>query len=595
MFIVGFVAALSLMVDWGLARGSERMFGPDHPIETEWVAFWGSADSQTAVDGQTTGAADATPPGSPEQADAGPTFGEQLSARADSHARLLTAQSVEWPALMAVGIGLGLLGLLFAFRVDINEFSMHRYYRNRLVRCYLGASNTRRAGQSFTGFDPNDDLQLALVSKRAAEADGWRYPYPIINSALNLVRKGNLAWQDRKAAAFFFSPLYCGFEVPDWEDRRASGAGGPASPGQARRRLGGFRPTHDYGSPGAPLKSLLRVILGLRPAIDKKIDEKKDEVPDGGIGLGTAFAISGAAASPNMGFRTTPALSFLMTVFNVRLGWWLGNPSRDGWKRPGPTLALKCLFSELFGLTTIDSKFVYLSDGGHFENLGLYELVRRRCRYVVLCDVGQDQDIWFADLGNAIRKCYTDFGARVEIGVNPIRREVHPYTQEESEFNGSHFTLGTIHYPDQDGAPVAPGKLLYIKSSVTGDEPTDVLHYFSEHKDFPHESTADQWFDESQFESYRALGRHIGLGLLEKTEDQLRGGGNPAADVRDADWADLFSAFDKIAESDTPSQPKGDEPAEARDEPGEAKNDEAAPSGDPGSESNPGAATGAAP
>ena len=107
--------------------------------------------------------------------------------------------------------------------------------------------------------------------------------------------------------------------------------------------------------------------------------------------MGLAIATSGAAASPNMGYHSSPTLAFLMTVFNVRLGWWLRNP-RDPkvWTDRGTSVSLRELLYELLGMTTDDKKWVYLSDGGHFENLGVYELVRRRCRLIIACDAGQD-------------------------------------------------------------------------------------------------------------------------------------------------------------------------------------------------------------
>ena len=104
-----------------------------------------------------------------------------------------------------------------------------------------------------------------------------------------------------------------------------------------------------------------------------------------GPGIGTAIAISGAAANPNSGYHTSAPLAFLMTILNVRLGWWLGNPRRDGPSaRPGPMNALISLLSELFAQSNGRSRYVNVSDGGHFENLGLYELVRRRCRYILV-------------------------------------------------------------------------------------------------------------------------------------------------------------------------------------------------------------------
>jgi hypothetical protein len=218
------------------------------------------------------------------------------------------------------------------------------------------------------------------------------------------------------------------------------------------------------------------------------------------ISLGTAMAISGAAASPNMGYHSSPALTFLMTVFNVRLGWWLGNPRHtDTAKKKGPRVGLVYLISELFGLTDDDSRFVYLSDGGHFENLGLYELVRRRCQFIVASDAGADPALTFADLGNVIQKCRTDFGIDIDVDVDQIRR------RDKEGHSAWHCAVGRIHY----GENAPEGTLVYIKPSLTGDEPEDVTRYAAQHAEFPHQPTADQWFNESQFESYRALGEDI--------------------------------------------------------------------------------------
>src|SRR5204863_1534292 len=123
--------------------------------------------------------------------------------------------------------------------------------------------------------------------------------------------------------------------------------------------------------------------------------------PDG-MSLGTAMTISGAAASPNMGYHSSPLVTLIMTLFNARLGWWLGNPGRAGdrtFNQDGPGLALQPLLAEAFGLTDDNNSYVYLSDGGHFENLGLYEMVRRRCQVIVVSDAGCDKDFKFEDLG----------------------------------------------------------------------------------------------------------------------------------------------------------------------------------------------------
>jgi hypothetical protein len=265
---------------------------------------------------------------------------------------------------------------------------------------------------------------------------------------MNLVAGQQLAWQERRAAAFALTPLACGY--------------GTALPDDGSR-VEHYRPTGEYM---------------------------------GGVWLGSAMAISGAAASPNMGYHSSPALTFLMTVFNARLGHWNPNPASDAtWTRHDPPFGGAYLIRELLGETDLDSPYVYLSDGGHFENLGVYELVRRRCTCVVAIDAGQDQDSTFEDLGNAIRKCYADFGVTIEVCTTTLAN--------------AYYVVGRIDYPD---AP--PGELLYIKPRLIGDEPADLFNYRAAHPQFPHQSTSDQWFDESQFESYRKLGHHIGRAVL---------------------------------------------------------------------------------
>ena len=355
--------------------------------------------------------------------------------------------------LLKLTLGCGFLAALLSFRLDINQFSMHLLYRNRLGRCYLGASNRLRRAQPFTGFSADDDIPLCKLEELFPRGGPARAPYPIINAALNLVGGKELAWQQRKAASFVFTPLYCGYEFTELPP--------------------GFCETKKFAAVPSP------------------------------VTLATAMAISGAAASPNMGYHTSPAPAFLMTVFNVRLGWWLGNPREQrGYERSGPLNVLASLIAELFGLTSEEGKYIYLSDGGHFENLGIYELVRRRCRFIVACDAEEDHLLGFGGLGNAIEKCRADFGIDIDIDVEPIRR------RSEKQHSDWHCAIGKIRYNRVD-RNAREGILVYLKSSLTGDEPTDVLRYAAANPGFPHQSTGDQWFDESQFESYRALGFHI--------------------------------------------------------------------------------------
>jgi hypothetical protein len=425
------------------------------------------------------------------------------------------------PEILLWLAGFCTVGLLFAWRVDINEFSMHHFYRNRLIRCYLGASRWRHP-HPFIGFDPDDDLPLAHFTSSSDGKDPYIGPYPIFNTALNLVRGQQLAWQQRKAASFMFSPHFCGFEMllePNEYTPDPPGARGSRGPSE-------LEPEEPSPIQMGPPQAAMAMAMGVggagvsaAPAVVPKVSVAvvpQPQVPSYpgyhetgsytapvGVMLGTAMAISGAAASPNMGFHSSPAAAFLMTMFNVRLGWWLGNPAENTAANAGPSFALFYLLRELLGLTDHTSKYVYLSDGGHFENLGIYELVRRRCRFIVASDAGQDRGGAFEDLANAIRKCRTDMGIEIEIDVDALRDEG---TEDRSPW---HCVVGTIHYEIADKHAL-PGTLFYLKSSLTGDESVDIKNYSNQDTDFPHQPTAKQWFTESQFESYRQLGYHVG-------------------------------------------------------------------------------------
>ncbi len=372
-----------------------------------------------------------------------------------------------WTPELLLPLLMLLVALILSWRIGINEFSMHALYRNRLTRCYLGATNVNRAANAFTGF-ADDDLDVADLKA----GEGFVRPYPIFNTTLNLAGGKRLGWQTRKASGFVFTPMYSGFELVSPDGNDSDLAPEPA-----------YRPTDKYAN---------------------------------GPTVGSVMAISGAAASPNMGHYTSAPLAFLMTVFNVRLGQWLGNPLLGKWRRAEPSVGLFYLYHELFGRADDKKRFVYLSDGGHFENLGIYELVRRRCRFIVAFDAEQDRERQFTGLGNAIEKCRTDFGVHINIDVDQIR------ATSEQGLSPRHCAVGEIRYDKADGPSAPIGKLIYIKATLTGDEQTDVLKYRAKHAEFPHESTGDQWFDESQFESYRALGFHIAEHVFEKGVERAK-------------------------------------------------------------------------
>jgi hypothetical protein len=339
------------------------------------------------------------------------------------------------------------------------------------VRAYLGASNCAKDGveqrvpDPFTGFALNDNLALHELCSAprppgaATHESAPQAPLSIINTTLNLVNGEKLAWQQRKAESFSMTPLYCG----SWAE--------------------GYRSSSEYGGPG-------------------------------GITVGTAVSISGAASNPNMGYSSSPVLGFLMAMFNVRLGAWLGNTNKQGartYTHPGPRNAIMPLFAEVFGLTNSKRGYVNLSDGGHFDNLGLYEVVLRRCRHVLVSDAGQDGSFAFEDLGNSIRKI------RIDFGINVVFDRMIQIFPNLSDKEGLCCAIGRIRYSEVDDTlPEQDGLLIYVKPTLRGRGatlPYDIYSYSRGSDTFPHESTADQWFSESQFESYRALGAHI-LGQL---------------------------------------------------------------------------------
>lgn len=412
---------------------------------------------------------------------------------------------------------------LFGWRVDINEFSLHPFYRNSLARCYLGASNGRRVPDPFTGFDDHEEasgrsgMTLAeLLPKRFGgmtcnRRQAYDGPMPIFCSTINLTSGADLAYQDRKGASFAFTPLLSGYHVNWTVERGTKGA----------TTYNGFVPTSEYAyrPQSCELRDAAREAqccgerLGILPAISGATQccEKRT-----GILLASAAAISGAALSPNQGYNSQPALAFLMTLFNVRLGWWIANtrkptiwPSKEF--RPSPRFGLLKLISELCGSSDDTTNYVCLSDGGQFDNMGLYELIRRRASLIVVCDGEEDDRTTFEGMGLAIAKARIDFGVDIEFEKTEIDKLI---PNKETGRSEAHFIVGTIQYPPPPESQLTrrafTGTILYLKTAFVGDEPLDLRHYKREHPDFPQEGTLNQWFTEAQFESYRTLGQITG-------------------------------------------------------------------------------------
>ncbi len=230
--------------------------------------------------------------------------------------------------LREMAIRFGMITLIVAvllfvasLAINTNRFSLHALYRNRLIRAFLGASNAQRNANKFTDFDEKDNMALADLWPNDRQDSKLPPPFLVTNCALNILATKELAWQERKAMSFSASP-------------RAIGSGA------LRDGRGAYRRSQDYSRR---------------------------------MTVGTAITISGAAASPNMGYHSSSGLSVLLTMFNVRLGAWLGNPAEAGertYRHEGPRFAAVPLAEEALGLTSDSKKYVYLSDGGHFEKSG---------------------------------------------------------------------------------------------------------------------------------------------------------------------------------------------------------------------------------
>jgi hypothetical protein len=475
-----------------------------------------------------------------------------------------------------LGIGLAVaavVGLLASICVNINRFSLHALYRNRLTRCYLGASNDKRNPDRFSGFDFHDNLCVHQVwPPLPGKGENPLSLFHVVNIALNVVSTKRLAWQERKAESFTVSPLHCGAAYLGF---RASEDYGGQSEGRAEAKAAeaeaeaeaakaeaeAAKAEAEAEAAKAKVKAAQAKVKAKAAKAEAEAKAKAAEAAkvDSGLSLGTAMAISGAAVSPNMGYHSSPSMALLLTLLNVRLGWWLGNPGGAGentYKEEGPKLAAGPLLVEALGKTTDQSRYVYLSDGGHFENLGLYEMVRRRCRLIVLIDAGCDADFAFEDLGNAVRKIYIDLGVRItfdklgELKNRPSPKSLsramrdaaaHARVQAVQKPEGEppkppgkppYHAVGVIHYkeadrisakdPEHKGAD--DGYILYIKPAYHGSEKNaGVRSYAIANPTFPHEATADQWFTESQLESYRSLGLEIAAYILHRAGDVVLG------------------------------------------------------------------------
>ena len=273
-------------------------------------------------------------------------------------------------------------------------------------------------------------------------------PYHLINAALNIQGSDYTNRRGRNADFFLFSKYWIGSEAT------------------------GYAPTKEF-----------------EPAA-RDLD------------LATAMAISGAAASSNMGAYSVRPLTPTLAILNIRLGYWLKNPAfrravRQSPARPRLREAAKLtlfLWSEITGRLYENTDEIYLTDGGHIENLGIYELLRRRCRFIVAVDAEHDATMHFPSLVQAQRYARIDLGIRITLPWEAIQED-HAGIDESAAAGkatpasakpqpGPHVAIGTIDYGGGE-----TGYLMYVKSSLTGDENDYIRDYARRNSYFPHETT----------------------------------------------------------------------------------------------------------
>jgi hypothetical protein len=360
--------------------------------------------------------------------------------------------------------------LLLALVTNLNLVSQHRMYRDRLMEALCPDRKSVEKG-IWRPAKIADAMQLSVLAggvnsgRKQKDEPPTRVvgPYHLINTALIIPDSRKPKYSGRGADSFVLSPRFCGSDATHWL--------------------------------------------------------KTEQYMDDRMVLPTAMAISGAALNAHSGpdgkgALRTPLISFLVTLFGAQLGYWAPNPGKPdqmqqtaNYLRPGLSGLLGFQMDEHGG-------FLQLSDGGHFENLGLYELVRRKMDLILVSDGGQDGDFTFADLGNAIERVRVDFGVNIRFddecytleGVLPKPREAKSETWRiKFGLAKRGFALASIWYPDRQSC----GVLIYVKATMIDGLPSDLYAYKAQNPEYPDQTTLDQFFDEDQFEAYRELGYNL--------------------------------------------------------------------------------------
>ena len=412
----------------------------------------------------------------------------------------------------------------------VNLSSHQRYYSSRLRRAYLGAANEIREEDqtSIVRSHKNDDIIWTL--HRPDEAGG---PLHLLNTTVNetISGKSQVEQRDRKGISLTMGPA----GLSAGTNHHALWLNSEKKPSQ-------IKPIEESWDKGT---------FRIFPTPVEKLAGQAGTREVEEMTLGQWMGISGAAFSTGIGANTKLGLSLLMGFANVRLGYWWDSgvdPRERGttrtsliasqkfsafisWLWPAPHSLVDELLARFHGPA---QRRWYLSDGGHFENTACYELIRRRVRFILCLDCGQDSNMDFDDIANLTRKARIDLAAEIEfVDGNTAETELKTLGKRgwvpqidpaliglPCEFkpvknkNGdpaantgkAHALVARVKY---DGGPTTGSIIVFLKPSLTEDVPVDIMNYHRVNADFPQQSTTDQFFDEAQWESYRRLGEHI--------------------------------------------------------------------------------------
>ncbi len=434
----------------------------------------------------------------------------------------------EWHSLGVGAGGILVVLILLGWFPDVNYLSIHRYYRDRLMEAFMPGENginypETSSGPTYTG---NTTMlgnicgvgETNGVGETSGEFGKDNGPYHLICANAVLVSSSNPRYRGRGGDCFLFSPRYTGSRATGWV--------------------------------------------------------QTDPSQGSGMTLATAMAISGAAVNPNAGcggdgVTRNPVLSVLMSMLNIRLGYWVDNPDREKISHCTSKLCAMLMKPnmlipgvwESFGRWNLreDERHILLTDGGHFENLGLYELLRRRMKVIIACDGGADPNYSFGDLSNALEKARADFGTLVHITSADLDKLIpHPIHSDcsnnelELPMATQGYLIAQIEYAASNGSGVAPAKkeygvLIYITTTFFKELDASLHGYRQSHPKFPDEPTSDQFFDEKQFESYRELGFQTAWQMM--TDMSGESTGKVCLDVNGVEFPKINSRRVKSGES----------------------------------------------